>query len=182
MGVNNLRESVYNSMVSVQSIGNNINILDKFTKEEVYDIANAIVVNLPKYPDQIIATIKDRVLNGVPEVHRYNRNQLDIRDLFRRYLGKTSTKEQDMLLIVSLLVDHIDMYDNDITTELQNVLDYYISYIIYNSTELQEEIVNNPTTATTEVLGHTYLRVDELGKLIPTQNTLDNFKQYLINL
>ncbi len=182
MDINNLRENVYNSMVSVQTVGENINILDKFTKEEIYDIVNVIVVNLPKYPDQIITTINERVLNGISVVNKHNQRQTDIKKLLRLFLARISTREQNMLLISLLLIEHTFMFDNNITNELQNVLDYYVSHIIHNSTELQEEIVDNPIIAQTQVIGHSYLRVDELGNLIPTRNTLENFKQYLINL
>lgn len=181
MYINHLKESIYTSLLASKTLNEGLTIFDKFTKEEVYDFIHNITVGLPKYPEVIGDTIQQRVLNAIPEVIRDEAIDTYIKKLLRLQLNKKTTVESRSLLIALLIVEfNRDFPDDNITEELIKVTNFFTSHIIFNSEELQIEIANNPKTAVTQILGNYYLRVDEEGEIIPTIETIKNFKNYLI--
>jgi hypothetical protein len=181
MYLNQLKENINTSLVGSVTVPDGLTILDKFTTEEVYDFVHNIAVGLPKYPDVVADTITERVLNAIPDVLQEEAIDSYIKKLLRLQLGNKATKESKALLLALLCVEFKREFpDDSITEALKEVTKFFTSHIIFNADDLQNEVQSNPTTALTQVLGNYYLRVDEEGRLVPTIQTIQNFKNYLI--
>lgn len=182
MLINQLKEIISTALANSYTQTENLNIFDKFSKEEIYDMIHNIAISLPKYNDTVADTIQVRVLDAIPEVLREDAIANEIKALLRIHLGNRNTKEYRARLIALLCIDFRNNFpDDSITKELEEIVKFYTSYIIYNSEDLQVEVANNHVTAQTQILGNYYLRVDEVGNLIPTIQTIKEFKHYLFN-
>ena len=180
MNPDKVKNAIYLALTRTRTIGEDIGILDKFTTDEVREFVDAIYANIPKTLDIVGATIDLRVLEAIPEHLKEDAINAQIKELLRYYISNNISKEHLSMLIALLTIVFRQKFpDDSITEELVKVVEFYSSYIIPNSDELQSEVAYNPTTAQAHTFGNYFIRVDEVGNLIPTRRIITEFNNYL---
>ncbi len=157
-----------------------LTLFDKFSNEEVGDFVVDIAHSLPKYPDLLVEDVKQRVLQVFTEEELELHLTLNIRHLFRLQLVDKLTREQEYLLVFYLMFSYKTRHtENSLTKDLQDIREYFTSYIIHNTNELLDEINENPNKGETKIVGNYYIRIKDNFELIPTRTTSINFTNYL---
>lgn len=183
MTPNKVKNNIYTALLRTKTISEGVGILDRFTNQDVREFIDVIYASLPKTLDVVANTINFTVVDAIPEHIREEAIDKQIKGLLRFYLADKIEKHQLANLICLLAVTFKQKFPTEsITEEVEKVVEFYSSYIIPNSDELQSEVEYNPTTAQSQILGNYYIRVDEEGKLIPTRQTIEKFNHYLFNI
>jgi hypothetical protein len=177
-----LRASISNILATTEIGVNNIKLSEKLTPEEINDLTNKITFSLPLYPSEQLFIVKDLILGVLPEEERIVIINREIKDLLRLFLLNDINKEQQVLLIFYLM--YLWEYSNkgDVNNKLEEVKNYFLSYLIEDPIKLRKEVKLNSEVGITKQTENGYIRVSLVPFLIPTKKTIKLFKNYLFNL
>jgi hypothetical protein len=134
-----------------------------------------IFSNLPKPLEILEREIDEEVLMALSDKVQYIKSEVKQLNLLE--IQNKITKEQELLLIFYKTFLYHEKYRGSILSyDMEELLDYFKSYVVSNlEEELRESSVKQ---ATTTVYKDTVFRVQD-NKLVPTLQTLEHFNQFL---
>ena len=179
MKVQELQGIIFEALTNIETVEGHT-VFDRFNQLEIGEIVNKLGHFLPPYPDTVIDQVHNRVLAVFPEDILLDYIKAETKDLLRLLVTNKINKEQMILLVFYLMFAFKLEWREDVTSALQNVQEYFYSYIIKDKDELEVEIIDNPVKGETKIVGEYYIRTVPFKiKLIPTKETSINFVNYL---
>ena len=182
MKINILQEHINRALEDYRNNEDSPIIKNVLSGVEQLSLSSLIASYIPSNPDMIVKNVLDSVLSFYNKEDFIEFNKKNIKFLLKQYLTNSITPEQQLLLIFYVILDYKMITKESFSLEFQRVQEYFESYILLNTKELTEQIVEDSIKATTKENGAYFIRFTSDNTMVPTYKTKKLFTNYLYKI